>query len=289
MKRRVTELFTELFAVSLFSITGCTQFQLLNATVPTAGYLADRDLAYGTQARQTLDIYRPCATTQPTPVVVFFYGGDWQSGEKSDYRFVAQALTTKGFIAVLPDYRLYPQVQFPVFVEDSAKAVRWVHDHIALFGGDPSHVYLLGHSAGAQIVMLLTLDKHYLRDAGIDRSAIRAAAGLSGPYDFKPRAQEQAVFGLHSDSDSVPPAIEPIHFVDGTAPPILLIHGAKDDVVGPENAQRLFDKIDQAGGVARWIEYPDTGHVGTVLSFASWFRWLNPALCDVTKFFRAHA
>ncbi|MGN6727900.1 MAG: alpha/beta hydrolase, partial [Tepidisphaeraceae bacterium] len=223
-----------------------------------------------------------------SPVVVFFYGGDWQTGAKEDYRFVAQALTGRGFVTVLPDYRLYPQVRFPAFVNDAAAAVKWVHDHIALFGGDPHRVYLLGHSAGAHIVALLALDTHYLKDVGLAPAAIRATAGLAGPYDFRPRQEEFAVFGMASPASPVPPDIEPVHFADHVAPPMLLIHGAEDDIVGPENAANLSRKLKDAGSTVVWLEYPHAGHGGLIQSFAWPFRWMNPALCDVTHFFESH-
>ncbi|HZK82849.1 MAG TPA: alpha/beta hydrolase, partial [Humisphaera sp.] len=166
--------------------TGCTGFDLLNAPVCGCGYLRTANIAYGDQPRQSLDVYRPRGAAANGRVVVFFYGGEWSAGKKADYRFAADALVSKGFVVVLPDYRLHPQVTFPAFVEDGAKAVRWTHDNISRFGGDPTHIYLMGHSAGAQIAALLTLDRHYLADVGLDTSVIRGTAGLSGPYYFFP-------------------------------------------------------------------------------------------------------
>src|SRR3954452_9917177 len=151
---------------ALLLLSGCTKFDVLNALVPSCGYTRTTDLAYGDQPRQRLDVYRP-HNIAGAPVVIFFYGGYWQYGEKNDYRFIADALTSRGFITVLPDYRLYPTVKFPAFVEDGASAVRWTHDHVERYGGDPQRVYLMGHSAGAHIAALLTLDPHYLKDAGV--------------------------------------------------------------------------------------------------------------------------
>jgi acetyl esterase/lipase len=235
-----------------------------------------------------LDVYRPTKSSEAGRVVVFFYGGHWQSGNKSDYFFVAQALASRGFVAVLPDYRLYPNVTFPAFVRDGAAAVRWVHDNISRFGGDPEKVYLMGHSAGAHIAALLTLDGAYLKDVGLSRNAIRATAALSGPYDFVPAPQDRGVFGM-GPTDSVPSAqIEPVHFVDGHAAPMLLLQGLKDQTVKPENTARLAAKIKEAGGDVRVIEYPDRAHVGVVLALAWPFRWLDPVLDDTVKFFSEH-
>ncbi|HEY8750372.1 MAG TPA: alpha/beta hydrolase [Tepidisphaeraceae bacterium] len=269
-------------------LTGCTRFELFDATIPSKEYDRTRSLIYGDAPRQTLDVYRPHHAKQPAKVVIFFYGGDWQNGSKADYRFVAQALTTRGFIAVLPDYRLYPSVVFPAFVDDGALATRWVHDNIKSFGGDPSHIYLMGHSAGAHIASLLTLDQRYLKSVGLDRNAIRGTAALSGPYDFVPSVEDRGAFGMSPNQTTVNPDMEPINFVDGHAPPMLLVQGLKDDVVGSDNTQKLAAKIQASGGEVQTIYYPDRGHAGVVQAFASPFRWLAPVLKDTAAFFNAH-
>lgn len=272
--------------LSMFATAGCSRFDLLNATIPSCGYVRTSNLAYSSSPRQKLDVYVPRHAKTKTAVVIFFYGGDWQNGDKGGYRFVAEAITSKGFIAVLPDYRLYPVVTFPAFVTDAALAVRWVHENIASYGGDPSRVFLAGHSAGGHIVALLTLDKHYLENVGLNRDVIRATAGLSGPYDFVPSPPDRGVFSMLLN-DATPPAdIEPINFVDGTAPPMLLIQGLSDPTVNPRNATELAAKIRAAGGNVRCITYPGVGHVGVVLSFAWPFRWLAPTLRDMTSYFK---
>src|ERR1700728_3814195 len=143
-----SRLFWLLILPSLLAMSGCTRFAALDAFVPSWGYTRIPNFAYGPLPRQTLDVYQPHAKT-PQDIVIFFYGGDLQTGTKADYRFVAQALTSRGYIAVIPDYRLFPDVTFPTFVDDGALAVRWVHDHTREIGGDPDHVYLMGHSGGA--------------------------------------------------------------------------------------------------------------------------------------------
>jgi acetyl esterase/lipase len=266
-------------------VEGCTGFEVVNATVPYIGYARTSDISYGDLGRETLDVYVPRGAGAGTPVVVFFYGGDWQNGEKGDYRFVAQAFVSKGFIAVLPDYRLYPSVTFPAFVNDGALAVWWVHLNIARFGGDPERVFLAGHSAGAHIVALLTLDKRYLERVGLKRDVIRATAGLSGPYDFVPPPADRGAFSMGVNDTKTDPEIEPIHFVDGTEPPMLLVQGLSDPIVDPSNAIHLAAKIREMGGRVRLITYPGVGHPAVVLSFAGAFRWLAPTLRDVTDYF----
>ena len=272
----------------LLGPVGCTRFQLLNALVPPCGYTKTSNVSYGPLPQQTLDVYRP---THPDPahgVVVFLYGGDWQNGSKDDYAFVGQAFASRGFVTVLPNYRLWPAVAFPAFVQDAALAVRWAHDHAADFGGDPARLYLSGHSAGAHIAALVTLDGRYLRAVGLDRSAVRATAGLSGPYDFVPSPDDRPALGMARTDTHPPPAIEPIHFVDGHEPPMLLVQGLKDTTVNPDNTTRLAAAIRAAGGSVEVIRYPARAHVGVVLALAWPFRWLDPVLDDVTAYFRRH-
>jgi acetyl esterase/lipase len=290
MTRRVRRASLPLFIclAALLTLPGCTKFDMLNALVPTCGYTRTTDLAYGDQPRQRLDVYRPHGAKAGAPVVIFFYGGYWQYGNKNDYRFVADALTSRGFVTVLPDYRLYPAVKFPAFVEDGAGALRWTHDNIERFGGDPHHVYLMGHSAGAHIATLLTLDPHYLKDVGLSPDAIRATVGLSGPYDFMPGKMSRGVFGMTASDTAADPRIEPIHFANTRGAPLLLLHGGRDETVEPGNSSRLADRIHQSGGDARAIIYTKLGHQSIVLALARPFQWLAPVLRDATTFFRQH-
>ncbi len=262
---------------------------MLNATVPSWGYARTANIAYGNLPRQTLDVYRPNGTSRGASVVIFFYGGDWQNGSKEDYRFVAQAMSSEGFVTVMPDYRLYPNVTFPAFVEDGAQAVRWTHDHAAEFGGDPDKIFLMGHSAGAYIAALLTLDGRYLHSVGLDRSNIRATAALSGPYDFYPAPFDLPAFGMTSPDAPLDINTQPIHFVDGKEPPMLLVQGLRDPTVDPANATRLATKIRDAGGQVKLITYADRGHPDIVMSLATPFRWLAPVLRDVSDYFREEA
>ena len=271
----------------ILPLAGCTRFQLLDATIPSCGYTRLTDVPYGPNVRQKLDVYRSKHGVPAAPVVVFFYGGEWKAGSKANYRFVAEALTSRGFVAVLPDYRLYPEVTFPAFVEDGARAIRWAHDNASRFGGDPQRLYLMGHSAGAHIAALLTLDERYLKAVGLDRSAVRATAGLSGPYDINPSPDDRPVFNLPPGNSPPDPRINPVNFVDGHEPPMLLVQGQRDRLVQPAQAEELASRIRQAGGEVQLIEFP-IGHGETVLSLALPFRWLAPVLRETTVFFRQH-
>ncbi len=164
----------------------CSPASLLNATVSDAGVTATTDIPYAPGPRGKLDVYRPTAASGPLPIVVFIYGGSWRTGSKGMYPFVAEPLARRGAVVVVPDYRVYPEVTFPAFLQDNAAAVAWAFAHAAAFGADPARVVLLGHSAGAYNVAMLALDPRWLAAAGTDRDRLAGAIGLAGPYHFLP-------------------------------------------------------------------------------------------------------
>ncbi|MBV8971803.1 MAG: alpha/beta hydrolase [Sphingomonadaceae bacterium] len=275
-----------LLALTAAALAGCSRLGALNglnAVTPGDGGVVRRvdGAAYGADPRQRLDVYALAGATGRLPVVVFFYGGGWDSGYRGGYAFVARALAARGFVVVVPDYRLVPQVRFPAFVEDAAAAVRWTADHIAEWGGDPARIAVAGHSAGAHIALLLTLDRHYLAPAGA-AGAIKAAVGLAGPYDFLPLDQPQAIaaFGQARDLS----ATQPIHFVRADAPPVLLLTGDADDVVRPRNTTALADALRKAGAPVEVAMYERLGHIGILLALSKPFRGKADVLATMTGF-----
>ena len=269
---------------------GCSPLGLLNG-VDRLGRGGVRRVAegrrYGPEARHKLDLWAPSAATGPLPVIVFFYGGGWMSGERGDYAFAAAALAAQGFVVAVPDYRLVPQVRFPAFVEDCALAVRWVRDHVAEAGGDPGRLTLAGHSAGAYNAAMLALDRHFLSDAGVKPETIRAAALLSGPYDFYPFTEPYGRAALGQWPK--PGETQPINFVRTGAPPILLLHGSADRTAFPYNSKRLAQRLKAAGAPVTLKIYPGKNHVDTIASFSRALRGRSPALEDVVGFLAANS
>lgn len=273
-------------AMTVALVAACSPLRLVNAFVPRSGYELAPNLPYGESPRHRLDVYRPRGVNRDAPVVVFFYGGAWQSGDRGEYRFAAEALASQGFVAVVADYRLYPSVTFPRFVEDGALAVRWVRERIAAYGGDPSRIFLMGHSAGGYIAALLALDGRYLASAGVDSSAIRGVIGVAGPYDFLPLRTEvmKRIFGPAEGW----PTTQPINFVTGREPPMLLITGGADQRVGPGNTRRLAARVRDRGGRVEEVVYPGVGHSGVLVALARPLRRWAPVLRDVADFVRSH-
>jgi acetyl esterase/lipase len=221
------------------------------------------------QHQLKLDVYRP-TNAHAAPVIVFFWGGRWEDGDKSMYRFVGAELASKGFVVVIPNYRLYPDVTFPAFVNDSAKAVAWTHEHISQYGGNANEIVLMGHSAGAYNAAMLALNPAYLHAVGGSRQWIRGMIGLGGPYDFLPLVEPdlKAIFGPPSQY----PITQPIHWADGTNPPMLLIESRADTIVYPKNTRNLYAKIKKNGGPVEKFMVDDLSHpmlIGVVSNLLS--------------------
>ena len=248
---------------ALLSLAGCSGAQFINAVTPGGGYTATRGLPFGEHGLK-LDVYSPDGASQ-APLLVFFYGGSWQSAgslDRSSYKFAAQALVELGYVVVVPDYRLYPQVKYPDFLADCAEAVKWAHEHAAEHGADPAKLVLMGHSAGAYNAAMLALDPDYLKAAGADRAWVRGMVGLAGPYDFLPITDPilQTIFGPRE----LWPRTQPISYVDSRAPPLLLMHGDNDDTVFVKNTNNLAARVSADGGRVVKVVYPEMGHIRIV-------------------------
>lgn len=268
-------------------LPSCTPSLGLFDTLAPKDFGAERAataLHYGPAGRQTLDVYRPAGDHSANPVVIFFYGGSWRSGDRSDYNFMGAALAAQGFTTIVPNYRLVPEVRFPTFIEDCAQAVKWAQTNAAQFGGDTNRIVLMGHSAGAYNAIMIALDPTYITSAGGDMQSIRGAVGLAGPYDFYPFDVEatQNAFGEAHE----PEATQPVNFARADAPPLLLLWGEQDTTVGPRNIQSLERAMSQAGGAVETKLYPGIDHIEIMLALSQPFRGLAPVLDDVSQFVR---
>ena len=269
------------FIVICLYLSACTD--LLNASIPRSGYTVHRDIAYGSDPRQKLDIYEPAGVTN-APTVVYFYGGSWQTGSKDDYRFLGQALASKGFVTIVADYRLYPQVYYPDFVKDGASAFAYAHAHIANFSGDPSRMFVAGHSAGGFIAMMLAADDRFITEAGGESNWIHGMIGIAGPYDFLPFTDDniKAIFSKYPDKQT-----QPLNHITHTMAPVMLAVGNADDTVDPRNSYRVEAKLKSLHSPVTVHTYDDTGHIGIILSIANGFRARTPLLEDITRFIRS--
>lgn len=251
---------------------------LLNRLSPRRGVVR-HTAVYRAGSRGEVDLYLPEGARNP-PTVLFFYGGGWEAGDRGMYRFVGSMLAAAGIACAIPDYRLFPEVRFPTFMEDAASALAWLAGRPGI---NPLRLFLMGHSAGAQIATLLALDPRYRDAAGAP--APRAVIGLAGPYDFLPlrSAVLKQIFGPETQW----PVSQPIRFVTPDAPPMLLAAGALDRTVLPRNTRRLGAALRDAGVPVTTHIYPALGHRTLIAGFASVIAPLLPVQREVLRFIRS--
>ena len=276
-------------ALAALGLAAASPLALFDALGPRdqGGRLAARNLAFGNGPRQRLDVFAPAGGAEGAPVLVFFYGGSWKEGSKDDYAFAAQAFAAQGFVTIVPDYRLVPRARFPDFLDDGAAAIAWARDNAAAYGGDPRRIVLAGHSAGAYNAVMLGLDPRYLRRAGVDPRAIRAVAGLSGPYDFLPLDHPVSVEVFGEVADKA--ATQPVNFVGPHSPPAFLASGTDDTTVRPRNTASLAERLRAARVPVQERHYEGLDHADTLLALSVTFRSKAPELAEMTAFLRRHA
>jgi acetyl esterase/lipase len=260
-------------------------FAIVNLLVPRTGYRIHRGLAYGADPRQKLDVYVPADLKASAAVVLFFYGGGWQSGQRADYLAFGQAFASAGLVAVVADYRLYPQVKYPGFVEDAAAAVAFVRSHAAHYGGDAGRVFLTGHSAGAYSAVMVASEPKFIAAQGGSLDWIRGVIGIAGPYNFLPMSDPVYVDMFHgtNNTDSMP-----VNHIDGPRPPMLLISGSDDDTVGLCNTNDMSERLKRFGSDVNVIFYKGVGHIGVILALVPGLRRIAPLRRDMLDFIRAH-
>ena len=267
----------------LLALAGCSPLTALNALSPGGASEVSADIAYGDGPRRKLDVYRPKDARGPVPVVVFFYGGNWVGGERADYAFVGRALASRGIVAVIADYRLYPEVSYPDFLKDVAQAVAWAAREAGRYGGDPKRLYVMGHSAGAYNVAMIALDQRWLAAQGMSPSDLRGWIGLAGPYDFLPIENPTTKPVFHFPD--TPRESQPIRHVTAAAPPSLLIAARSDRLVNPDrNTGHLAAALRAQGVPVQERYYDKVSHTTLVASIAAPMRWLAPTLDDVANF-----
>jgi len=275
--------YARLLLLTMTLLAACSPVGVLNALAPRDGVTRVDSLSYATGPRHGVDVYAPASPPTTAPVVVFFYGGGWAQGDRKMYRFVGATLAAHGIVAMIPDYRVYPEARFPDFMRDGAHAVAWARAHAASYGSDPRRLFLMGHSAGAQIATLLSLDPSWLGHVGMGPARdVAGTIGLAGPYDFLPlkSATLQTIFGPRQDW----PKSQPINFVTPDAPAMLLATAANDRSVDPGNTYRLAARLRENGDAVIERVYPYVGHRTLIGAFAPPLTFLAPVRTDVLRF-----
>ncbi len=278
--------------VAAIAVIACSPIRALNAIVPSDSH-EFTTVAYGSGERSQLDVYIPRSSEQTRaerarpaagwPMVVFFYGGSWNRGDRAQYRFVGEALAARGVVTVIPDYRLYPEVRYPDFLKDSAAATAWSLREAARLGADPRRVFVMGHSAGGYNAAMMAVDARWLTAEGVKPRQLAGWIGLAGAYEFLPieNPEVKPVF-LHPNS---PPESQPIRYVSAFVPRTFLGAAPVDDLINPERNTRQMATQLQSAGVSVTVQfYPRTNHMTLIGAFSAPLRFLAPVLDDVVEF-----
>lgn len=275
-------------AVAAVVLSACSPVNVLNRLVPSSTYDFEGDVGYGAAARQRLDVYRPLSTaraaTGARPLVVFFYGGTWTTGERASFKFVGEALASRGAVVVIPDYGRSPAFRYPVFVQDSALAVKWALDNAERLGADPKQVYVMGHSSGGYNAAMVALDARWLGAVGANPGQLAGWIGLAGPYDFLPIENPDAQVAFNWPD--TPADSQPLAHVSAAAPRTLLMAARNDKLVNPvRNTGQMTTRLRTAGVDVQSREFDDLNHITLIGAVAKPLQWLGgPVLPPLVEF-----
>lgn len=208
-----------------------------------------RDIAYGPDPKQRLDVYRPAAPGEGRPVMVYVHGGGWVSGKKEQQGLpLMHELVRAGWVCVAPDYRLAPQHRYPAQHDDVRATLHWVHDRVAEHGGDPSFVVVSGGSAGGHLAALASLDPE-------SADLVSACVPIYGAFDFtdhldirgsarmRPFLERMVMPMKQRDDEEYWRSASPIHRIGAAAPPFLVIAGRLDVFVWREEAEAFVERL----------------------------------------------
>lgn len=258
-------------SVSTLLSAACSPTHMLTTLTPSQGVSVVRDLTYGPDLRQKLDIYRP-SKAGPHPVVVFVYGGSWQNGDRAGYGFVGKRMAQAGYVTVVIDYRLAPKHRYPDFVQDTADAIGWTYRHVAQYDGNPMQIAIMGHSAGAFNAITAVDDAWFWQSTQVPDQAICAVIGLAGPYAYDFRTDPTKIA---FPPDGKPDAIMPDRVARKGAPSHLLLIAQNDTVVGRFNATKLQARLQSQGVPVVVKEVPKVSHSTMIAAFTPMLGFLG--------------
>ncbi|MEO1658771.1 MAG: alpha/beta hydrolase [Pseudomonadota bacterium] len=263
-------------------LASCSGPQLLNVATPSlrGEWEREKDIAYGDLERQKLDVYTP-TSDGPHPVLIFVHGGSWYYGNKDDYPWLGRRFASEGYVTAVINYRLSPEFGYDEFVADTAKAVAFVHDNAADWGGDPDRLFLSGHSAGAYNAVQVALAPEFLEAEGKSTDIIDAVAGIAGPYSFLPLDSDTTrdAFGKAKDLE----ATQPVNRLSADAPDMIFLHGDDDDVVRPKNSTEMARLLTELGVRSESVIYEGTDHIEIIVAVGLVSR--GTIVADITEFF----
>jgi len=257
----------------LFSLPG-----LATIATPRRGVIEQTGLRYREGPRGLLDLTLPVQPGPDTPLLVFFHGGGWRGGSRGEYVWLARSLAQEGIAVAIPDYGLWPQARWPDFVEDAAAAVAWLaRGSVAPTArgsvAPTARVFVMGHSAGGFLAAALALDPRWLEAAGMPggRGALAGAVLLAAPIDWLPEDEPNRSIFAAAPGGRIAAAPDTAT-LPGT-PPLLLVHGAADTIVGPFHSERLARAVP----AAQLLLMEGGGHLAPIVALAAPARGLGIA------------
>ncbi len=276
-----------LFVTVAALLSACSILDVINLLPVTPGATVEQAISYGDHSRKKLDVYRPINPTSSSAIIVYFYGGGWHQGDRGLYRFLGHKLASMGHYAVIPDYRLFPEAVFPSFVEDGAEAVNYVLDNLNTIANQDRPVFLMGHSAGAHISAMITLDPRFLENVGHRTDELAGFIGLAGAYDFLPITSKKT--GAAFPDKTNRKQSQPITFIDETDPPLFLAHGDKDKRVWLKNSLNLANRTKDFSIPATLKVYPEVGHADILRPFVPFMGDDHGLLSAISDFVYRHS
>jgi len=277
-----------LLSVGLLALAGglaaCSPVETLNRVVPLNGITVERDIAYGPLERQKLDLYAP-AGVKDAPTVLFIHGGSWEGGDKNQYPWVAESLARAGYVTAVMNYRLAPQFRYPLYVQDAALALKYLHEQAGRVGGSGRNLFVMGHSAGGFNAVEAVVNERWLAEVGVPVSAVRGVIGVAGPYSYDYRDFPSA---RAFPEGSLPDDVMPDRHVRRDAPPHLLLVAENDRVVYPQNAVNMEAALKRAGVPVRRVVLPRLDHVTIMGAFARPLVFLGGTRAEVLAFIEAN-
>lgn len=273
-------------AVTAILLSGC-------ARAAKADVKAFKDIDYYTgegynPEKHKLDVHVP-GDGGNGDVVIWIHGGAWVIGDRTQYAYVGRAFAAKGLITVVVSYRLTPEVQHPGHIRDVAAAFAWVHKHIAEYGGNPKRIFVCGQSAGGHLTSLLVMNGKYLKEHGLDSSAVAGFIPVSGVYDVSSERIEHAARLGHSTDKIFTPDAElkkdasPILHVRPGLPPMLILVAEKDPLMLRVQAARLRDELVKAGYSPGYVELKGEDHVSEIFHIGKKWDPITPQVVEFVK------
>ena len=264
---------------------------IVNGITSNGGVGVSKDILYGDEPLQDLDIYypKPLAQAMKTnttikqeyPMVVFVHGGSWESGSKEEYAFVGQSLAQAGYVTAVINYRKAPEHVYPDYVEDTAQAIAWSYKNAKRFHANPERFAVVGHSAGAFNAVAAIANEDFLKPYGIKPTDISAVIGIAGPYSYDFRKFSSVTAFA---ADATPDEVMPDRQIKGAQPPYLLLTAEKDKVVYATNTIKMTQALKAAGVTVQTSEIKGASHATSIGAMAPPLRWVNDVRAQVLSY-----